>query len=199
MKKLLTVILILTALVALGSISVFADEIEETAEATDGVGGTENLFAEIYSAIIENGDTVLSALAFGGSLILALAYKKGLLPMLKGALGSLGSAVSKLKEETGAASERASEAISAATEKLSAAEELVRLLGERLEQLESELSAAREEQTKTSDIKIIISAQIDMLYEVFMSSSLPLYQKEAIGEKISAMRKTLAPEVSEDE
>ena len=40
-------------------------------------------------------------------------------------------------------------------------------------------------------MKIILESQIDMLYDIFMSSSIPLFQKEAVGEKISAMKKRL--------
>ena len=41
--------------------------------------------------------------------------------------------------------------------------------------------------------------QIDMLYEVFISSSLPLYQKEAVGERIAEMKRILNEPLGDEE
>ena len=43
-----------------------------------------------------------------------------------------------------------------------------------------------------------MKAQVDMLYEIFMSSSLPQYQKDSVGEKISSMRKSLSEDGEND-
>ena len=37
-------------------------------------------------------------------------------------------------------------------------------------------------------MKIILSAQIDMLYDIFMTSSLPQYQKDAVSKRIGEMK-----------
>ena len=37
----------------------------------------------------------------------------------------------------------------------------------------------------------MVKAQIDMLYDVFMSSALPQYQKDAVGERIAKMKEAL--------
>ena len=34
-------------------------------------------------------------------------------------------------------------------------------------------------------------SQIDMLYEIFMQSGLPQYSKDALGERMAKMKKTL--------
>jgi hypothetical protein len=48
-------------------------------------------------------------------------------------------------------------------------------------------------------MKTIMSAQVDMLYNIFMSSSLPQYSKDAVGERISEMKAALAEPVSNDD
>ena len=40
-------------------------------------------------------------------------------------------------------------------------------------------------------MRTILAGQIDMLYAIFMSSGLPQYQKDEIGEKIKEMREEL--------
>ena len=40
-------------------------------------------------------------------------------------------------------------------------------------------------------MRTILAGQIDMLYSIFMSSGLPQYQKDEIGEKIKEMREEL--------
>ena len=76
-------------------------------------------------------------------------------------------------------------------------EKLMLSITERLLSLEKELCDAKRDRAKLSDIQTVISTQVDMLYEIFISSSIPLYQKEAVGEKICAMKRALA-EKSED-
>ena len=40
-------------------------------------------------------------------------------------------------------------------------------------------------------MRLVIEGQIDMLYAIFMSSALPQYQKDEIGERIKLMREVL--------
>ena len=41
-------------------------------------------------------------------------------------------------------------------------------------------------------MKALMSAQIDMLYDIFMTSSLPQYQKDAVNKRISEMKEVRA-------
>lgn len=186
MRKILNVLLLLTALLAIVSISALAAD-TEVARSENG-----NLFETVYGQIVRHSDKILSALAFGSSLLLAIIYRKGLLPLMRGGLNAIGSAVTNLKDETEKLSATSNENITLATEKLSAAENIVTALSEKLRALEAELMLVNEAQSRYADMKIIMRYQIDMLYEVFMSSSLPLYQKEAVGEKIGEMKRLIA-------
>ena len=189
MKKILTALLFLTLLISLLSLSVFA-------EAESSVSPTQNPFALFYAKLAEHSDKILAALAFLGSLILAFSYRKGLLPLMRTGLSALSSAVSGLKEETERLSTASSESAVCAISKLEAAENVISSLNARLGILEDELRQINESQSKNGDLKTIMRFQIDMLYEVFMSSSLPAYQKDAVGEKISDMKRLVS--ASED-
>ena len=37
-------------------------------------------------------------------------------------------------------------------------------------------------------MKALMSAQIDMLYDIFMTSSLPQYQKDAVNQRVKEMK-----------
>jgi chromosome segregation ATPase len=186
MKKIFTVLLI--ALTLFSVTAVFSLAAESEADALTA----KNLFASIYEEIIRHSDKIFSALAFLGSLLIALAYKKGLLPLIRGSLNTLANAVTKLNEESESANAAAKKSINEATDVLARTQDKLSELCADIAAIETELQKANAESAKSTVVKRIMEAQIDMLYEIFMSSSIPLYQKEAVGEKISAMKKELA-------
>lgn len=194
MKKILTLILSILLIFSLLSVTAFA------AEAADAPMTESNVFDEVYKVILRHSDKILSALAFLASLFLAFAYRSGIIPLIKGGLNTLGTAVSKLKEETDKASEISAKTISEAKDKLADTEQTLKALTDKLSLLEEKLGLAIEDKERAADMKIILESQIDMLYEIFMSSSIPLFQKEAVGEKITAMkRRLLGSEADSDE
>lgn len=194
MKKILTLILSILLIFSLLSVTAFA------AEAADAPMTESNVFDEVYKVILRHSDKILSALAFLASLFLAFAYRSGIIPLIKGGLNTLGTAVSKLKEETDKASEISAKTISEARDKLADTEQTLKALTDKLSLLEEKLGLAIEDKERAADMKIILESQIDMLYEIFMSSSIPLFQKEAVGEKITAMkRRLLGSEADSDE
>lgn len=193
MKRILTAVLILVVLLSAFSVSSLAAS-EDAADAytEEDVPEEENFFELLYNELLMHSDKLLAALAFLGSLLVAFAYKKGLLPIIKASLNALSSTVSKLKDESEKAGAEASVAILSATKKLDAAEEMINTLSEKLDGIEYQLEKTNDERLRGDSIYALISTQIDMLYEVFMSSSLPAYQKEAVGERVAEMKKTLA-------
>ena len=194
MKKILTVTLSFLLVFSLLSVTTFA------AEETGGEITESNVYSEVYNVILRHSDKILSALAFLASLFLALAYRSGIIPLIKGGLNTLGAAVGKLKEETDKASEISAKTISEAKDKLADTEKVLATLTDKLSTLEEKLSYAIEDKERAADMKIIMESQIDMLYDIFMSSSIPLFQKEAVGEKISEMKRKLkASEADSDE
>ena len=146
---------------------------------------------EAYRLVLENADKLFALFACISSLIVGFAYKKGLLPLLQNGLTALGSAVSSLKERSERAEELAESAIGEAADKLARAEDCFKVISDRLATLEKELELARESSLKDGELRLILNSQIDLLYELFMSSSLPSYQKDSIGESVAKMKRAL--------
>lgn len=188
MKKFLTLLTVLITLLSAFSLVAFA----ETPDATDSEAAEScTFFDEAYEFISENADRILSALAFIGSLALAFAYRRGLIPLLRGGLGTLSGAVDSLKENTEAADSKAREILGCAAEKLDSAERLMAELTEKLSSIEKELQLTKEEERRAADLRVIMSTQIDLLHDIFMSSSLPYYRKEEVGERVAEMKRAL--------
>ena len=213
MKKIRVLILITAALFTVFTVSAFASEssdeaalenkgslneaiAEEKGEAEDIA--EKNIFESLYGEIKLHSEEILSALAFIGSLFIALTYKRGLLPMLRGSLNTMSERLGEIKDGAESSAAQSGEAIKAASEKLDKASELIALLSERLGTLEKELNEGKETRKEKETMRLIMATQVDMLYDIFATSSLPVYQKEIVGEKISEMKKALGP-VSADE
>ena len=191
MKKFFMAALLFVLVFSILSATAFASE--ANAQTAD----TKNAFESLYYELCEHSDKIFSALAFIGSLLLIFTYRRGMLPILKGGISSLSTTVATLKDEAKKSGELSESEIKSATEKLEKAENLLNVLTERLTKLDEELEDARAREKNSEDLKIIMRHQIDMLYEIFMSSSLPLYQKEAVGEKISIMKEQLKDNAEE--
>lgn len=196
--KIITALVLITLMLSLGMVAVSASDSDPTSLAEPG-GETENtgeeteagenLFAIIFSTVEDKAAEIFSVLTLISSLVLAYAYKKGLFPLIKSALTSLNGSVNKIKESAESELQK-NEAIGGEVkEKLSDFEKLITAAGDRLALIESKLDENENRQDK--ELKTIISAQIDMLYDVFMSSSLPQYQKDAIGQRVVKMKEAL--------
>ena len=186
MKKILFVISIALIFTMLFAFSASCEGISAEGEIRE-----ENVFEEIYDFALCHSDKILSALAAIGSLFIAFAYKRGLLPILNGALTKLGDSITKLREANDAAKQEANATLEKAEEKLVLAEKAVAGLAERLSAFEKNAENLTNTEKTVSDIESVILCQIDLLYEIFISSSLPIYQKEAVSQKITDMKKTL--------
>jgi hypothetical protein len=128
--------------------------------------------------------------------VLAVAYKKGLLPLIKGSLVSISNAVGKIKETTSESIENGSRMGEAIEKGLDGAREALAALSERVDELDLMLKdrlASEDDLVKErQEMRLILNSQIEMLYDIFMTSALPQYQKDAIGEKISKMKGALS-------
>ena len=186
MKRIIAVFLCTVIFLSLGVL---------VCSATDGEADTVekvNLFSALYDAAIEYSAEILSALAFVGSLIIAFTYKKGLLPLIKGALGALGNLVSSIRESTEAEMEISSGVAEEVKERLLATEKLIEGLVNEIIALEARLASKDEAEREAVRARTVVAAQVDMLYEIFMTSSLPQYAKDRVGERIAAMKAELA-------
>lgn len=192
-------------LIAIALVVIFSSSLVVSAsaegEVTDvAVESEGNFFTVAYEELSAYASEILCGLTLAASLILAFAYKKGLLPLVQSALVSIGNAVTKigdsakkseeqtalLEENIGRSIKNAKDMIGALTEKISSLDNAV---NERLVMDEK----ARGEYEK---LRFIIEGQIDMLYDIFMSSALPQYQKDAVGERIGKMKGMVAKDDS---
>ena len=156
-----------------------------------GSNESTNPFEVVWSTVKAYATEIFCALSFVGSLILAYAYKSGLLPIIKGGIGAISNTVSHIKDATQRAETKSDELSIVLCNRLSEAESCLDGIGKSLDGLEKRLDALSSDATERQRLRIILSAQIDMLYGIFMTSALPQYQKDEIGAKIAEMREAL--------
>ena len=162
---------------------------ENTAEAP-------NFFGKVYDDLSAYAGEILCALTFVGSLTLALAYKKGLLPLIEKSLLTIGSAITKIKENAKENEDKCTAINQSIDEKLTSAAEIISNLSKKVELLDKKLSESIKDESEARrekrQLRLVVDAQIDMLYDIFMTYALPQYQKDAVGEKIAKMKEALA-------
>lgn len=195
----LIIIILMMSLLFSFNLSVSAEENEviqeETLESGDFIpdepektddGGEQiaNIFENIYSKVEENADKIFSALAFVATLVVGIFYKSGLLPLLKDALSKIKGSIDKAKEAEELHNKDTNDKIDAISETVSQMEKQINKIELGVEDYEK---LVKERET----MRLILSSQVDMLYAIFISSSLPEYQKEEIGLKIQRMREEL--------
>lgn len=203
-QRLLTALSCITILFALSLTAVSAENAEAnapTAEETESSQadsqdstalGSPNFFEEAYASVEGLSSELLCALSFIGSLIIAFAYKKGLLPTVKSGIGAIGSAIGSIKESTENYAKQNEELLALMSERLDRTDKTLegfeKSVAEIAERCEDREHAARDR----AEMKALMSAQIEMLYDIFMTSSLPQYQKDAVSEKVRDMKEVTA-------
>lgn len=159
-----------------------------TAQESDG---KENVFDTAYAFFAENADKLFSLLAFIASLLLTLTYKKGLLPTLSRGIGNIASEIEEFRDNAARDKSESGKRTEKISEELSALEDNARLLSDKLCSLEEKLDGVIPKRASEERLGIIMSAQVDMLYDIFMASALPQYRKDDVGKRISEMREEL--------
>ncbi|MBQ1260990.1 MAG: hypothetical protein IIX96_03170 [Clostridia bacterium] len=205
MKQLFTFLCILALCLAL-TVSTYAYDTEggdnhadSTAEGADVTDGTnseaahadsteENIFEIAYRELCSYSSEIFSALACVCAAILALGYKKGLLPLISGGINGLSGAVDKVKEQSDKTARELSEAAGVLTGSLERAQGVLSDIAEKVAGLEGKLDGVDEMLLGEEKIKLTLGATLEILEEIFMSSSLPVYQKEAIAKKMAALK-----------
>ena len=155
----------------------------------------ENLFTAIFNQVKSYATEIFCAMTFIGSLILAYAYKKGLMPLIEKTLISIGGSVAKIKERTESGAIATEELGASLTAKLETSEVVINNMIEKINEMNQELSQIKTSELERTDsckeLSIIVNTQIDMLYDIFMTSALPQYQKDAVGERVAKMKEML--------
>ena len=199
MKIKVVIFLSLIFALVFGTLTVFAADVpeineqnaEESMTAPDGETG---IFEEIYSFAKRNADGIMSALALGASILLTVLFRNGLFPFLKTALKNITLSIEEIRKDAKEKSEGTKDLSEVIDKRLGAAESIFESLEERLEYAEEKMLAIEKLSGNTKCTNDVILLEVVLLYEIFMSSSLPEYQKEAVGEKISKIKKRIATE-----
>lgn len=167
--------------------------VTDTENSTASPESEKNFFEALYGAISENSAEIASIAAAVCSMILAFVMSRGLTPMLKNALGGIARAASELGEDVRESEKHSATVTDALMERLSLTEATVERLTGVIETLSERSTHDQEEQLMREDILTVMSAQVELLYDLFMSSALPEYKKAAVGERVSLMRHKLVP------
>ena len=204
MKRFLKLISLATILVALVLLPIGAHaaehddaadkSIEDSLSADAEAESTEsasNPFDEMYQTISQHSGELLSLCSFVGTLIIALLYKKGLAPLLSGSADKLSSAIEGLRRDADTEILERGKMIASRDEHAALLESRLECLTNKLDEMQRRISSEAELVSCTEKVRIVMQSQIDILYDVFMSSSLPQYQKELIGERMLRMKKEL--------
>lgn len=169
-----------------------AETAHDTAEALPDEGTpdppAQNVFTALYDFFLSHSAQFFSLLSALCAALIALCYKKGLLPLIKTGLGAIVNQGEHNDEKTSVIIEKADEMIGNVKDHLqiseSSAEEM-RLAAEQVRKIGEDFSSDRE---RTDLLIALIGGQIDLLADIFLSSSLPVYEKERIGERVAVLK-----------
>ena len=152
---------------------------------------SDNIFEEIYRLLEANADKIFSILAFVGTIVVSIGYKSGLLPLLRDALSKLKGSIDKVKEDNDTSNRTTGEKIGNIDTQIAEINSSLVKATEEIGRIQWQFEGYEEMCREREAMRVIIRNQIDMLYAIFMSSALPQYQKDEIGEKISQMKEEL--------
>ena len=152
----------------------------------------ENELSILFDALSENSDKIFSLLAFVSSIIVIFIYKRGLIPLVNTGLCAMKKSTDDFDDKASESLTKTERSLDILTSKFISLENggdmIAKGLSEISERLEGMIKSEKEKQL----FKNVMLSQIDMLYEVFMQSGLPQYSKDALGERVAKMKKSLA-------
>ena len=203
MKKKNKIILIAATLLCIFtifSVTAFADSdlpgeppiVEDSTDDPSKAESTENVFEDIYNALTEHADKIFAALAFVGTMIVSFAYRKGLIPLLGNAIKSLNGSVETIKENGTALVKSTDDRFLSLCQNMQNVLDSNDAATKSVDEINEKLNSIDIMAKKYDKMQFVLESQIDMLYAIFISSSLPQYQKEEVGNKINQMKEELA-------
>ncbi len=147
--------------------------------------------AVLLSVLDAHASELLSALTLVASLVLAHAYKKGLVPTLWGGLNSIARTVQDTGEQTRLLAETAQKSIDGVSQSAAPLLEQVEVLCGTAEETARQNAQLKSliAQTETDRARMVTFMQglAGMLYEVFSVANLPQYAKEQLGRTYTAI------------
>jgi hypothetical protein len=166
------------------------NELGENAEDAD-IEDTKNSFEKIYDAAMAHVSEILSLAAFIGSLICAVIYKSGLMPLIERGLGGIKNAAQKIKEATDRAECDNKASLGYINDKMCELEMAISEMQETVRSATKAMESSAEARAHQARIDGLLSGELDMLYDIFMSSALPEYEKARVGERVAKLKEEL--------
>ena len=171
----------------------------ETESALQGTDASATPFTDaLASFFTESGGTLLSALTLLSSLLVALLYKRGLLPLVRSALSGIADTAEKAATATKQFTGSAEEALAAMEEKnaplldmAKQSAEAVAAVESALAELSARLSAAEKDRRKTAEVLL---TETTLFYEMLHAVNLPETQKESMSESYYRLKRMLETE-----
>lgn len=166
----------------------------ENGEGTPGddAGASGGIFGEIYSCLASHAGEIFSTLSFIGTVAVALAYRRGLIPLLRDGLGAIGGAAGNISTSAERAQAVTEEAIAGVRRALDGFSDTLRTIERAGEETSERLRALEGEEYDKKALTKILLEQINMLSDIFMSTSLPQFRKDEIAERAKEMRDLVA-------
>ena len=196
MKKIIFTLL-LTVLLSLSLSCGAIASAEELGDTPEGVVTEEesaspaNIFDAVFEVVGKYSGEIFSALACLGSAAVAVTYKKGLFPILKSGVGRLSDAVSEIKENAKEDAQNSKGTLENVNICVQTIANSIERFEQSLASFEKRIEEVEEEKMRNETLSLLLNEQIELLSDVFLSSSLPQYRKELVGERTSRMKKQL--------
>ena len=173
-----------------------ADDNEEYAAKDDESTEKEaeekkNDFDVIYNAAMSHISEILSLAAFIGSLVCAIIYKSGLMPLMENGLKSLKNAALKIKEATDKAECDNKESIVNISRKIDDIENTLGDMCDAFLAVTDALEGYENHREHQKRLDTVLEGELDMLYDIFMTSALPEYEKARVGERMTKLKEAL--------
>lgn len=151
----------------------------------------ENVFALLYSMTADNADKIFALLSFVGTLVLAFIYRKGLLPAISSAVSKLCEAANLVAEQSDENRNKIEADTQALHNNICDVSSALTAISEVLAEIDERIKAIEQQGGETEAIKRVLTCEVDMLSDLFLTSSIPEYQKENVNKRISDMKREL--------
>lgn len=191
-KRILLFCLCLFLVAAVMSIGVCAEGAALSEEGTE-----KNPFALLYRDIAENLDAVFGALAAVGTLAVAFSYKRGMLPLLRGGVGVLSDRVKEIGEQSEEIKKGSEENAVFVKNQLQIMLSSFKDCADTVKNFAAVLEDVRAKTGEIELLKSLLAGEVELLYDIFSSSSLPQYQKEIVARRVEELRLALGGEPHE--
>lgn len=164
---------------------------DDMTEHADTPPAQDNAFLVLYDQIRLHLPEVFSALSMLSACILAFCYKRGLLPILRDGIGTIGSATQEWKNAAELYAKDTKEICENANNSIQNMTSDIEKMQNSILSVEQQLDALGDQKTESEVFREILRGQVDMLYDIFLSSSLPQFEKDRVGKRVEEMRKAL--------